>query len=179
MDYIEFFTEAINEYRIQNNLNISQFAERLGVSEQCVSNWLTRHNGPSLELLISVANLLNCSLDYLVGRSQSPEYVPADNGFIFNERLSLLLKNNNLSAFKLAKACGFGDSIFAKFRILPLFFPSRNISMFPSIISSEGRIPYKYFYRYSQTDLQIYVKSSMQPPCTFFVFPINNIVNYE
>ncbi|MFQ7078799.1 MAG: helix-turn-helix domain-containing protein, partial [Christensenellaceae bacterium] len=92
MDYIEFFTEAINEYRIQNNLNISQFAERLGVSEQCVSNWLTRHNGPSLELLISVANLLNCSLDYLVGRSQSPEYVPADNGFIFNERLSLLLK---------------------------------------------------------------------------------------
>lgn len=111
MDYIEFFTEAINEYRIQNNLNISQFAERLGVSEQCVSNWLTRHNGPSLELLISVANLLNCSLDYLVGRSQSPEYVPADNGFIFNERLSLLLKNNNLSAFKLAKACGFGDSI--------------------------------------------------------------------
>lgn len=35
MDYIEFFTEAINEYRIQNNLNISQFAERLGVSEQC------------------------------------------------------------------------------------------------------------------------------------------------
>ena len=32
MDYIEFFTEAINEYRIQNNLNISQFAERLGVS---------------------------------------------------------------------------------------------------------------------------------------------------
>ncbi len=116
MDYIEFFTEAINEYRIQNNLNISQFAERLGVSEQCVSNWLTRHNGPSLELLISVADLLNCSLDYLAGRSQSPEYVPADNGFIFNERLSLLLKNNNLSAFKLAKSCGFGDSVFAKWK---------------------------------------------------------------
>lgn len=48
-----------------------------------------------------------------------------------------------------------------------------------SIISSEDRIPYKYFYRYSQTDLQIYVKSSMQTPCTFFVFPINNVVNHE
>lgn len=116
MNYPASFIDTLMEYRLQNNLNLVQLAERLGITEQCLSRWLLEKSVPSLDYLILVADYLHCSLDYLVGRNDNATYTPAKKQCSFTERLNYLLKKNNLSSYKLATDCGFSDAIFAKWK---------------------------------------------------------------
>jgi len=46
----------------------ADFAEKLGVHEKTVMNWEQGRATPSLEDAVKIADLLKCSIDYLVGR---------------------------------------------------------------------------------------------------------------
>ena len=42
-------------------------AERLGVKRERVSNWECEENNPTLECIVALADILNCSIDELFG----------------------------------------------------------------------------------------------------------------
>lgn len=44
----------------------SQLAERLHISDKAVSKWESNRGDPSIELLCALADMFNCSLDYLI-----------------------------------------------------------------------------------------------------------------
>lgn len=46
-----------------------QFAERLGVSRIAVARYENGSRWPSKDMLLEMANILGCSIDYLLGRS--------------------------------------------------------------------------------------------------------------
>ena len=54
------------EKRIANNLTQSEVALAVGVSQQAVSLWETGAREPSIEVLIKLSELFNCSVDELL-----------------------------------------------------------------------------------------------------------------
>ena len=62
--------ENIKRLRIANGMNQVEFANLLGVSKQCVSNWENDNVLPSIEMLIKIADALKVKTDYLLGREK-------------------------------------------------------------------------------------------------------------
>ncbi|MBQ8358180.1 MAG: helix-turn-helix transcriptional regulator [Clostridia bacterium] len=60
--------ENIRQLRTQQGWNQVEFATRLGVTKQCVSNWENDNVLPSVEMLTRLADLFHVSTDHLLGR---------------------------------------------------------------------------------------------------------------
>lgn len=60
------FGDKIKELRTKNQLTQEQFATRLNVTRQAVSNWENNRNLPDLELLILISSIFHLSLDELI-----------------------------------------------------------------------------------------------------------------
>lgn len=65
---IVLLNEKIKELRVSCGLNQVEFAKKVGVTKQCVSNWENDNVLPSIEMLVKIADLFNVSTDYLLGR---------------------------------------------------------------------------------------------------------------
>lgn len=61
-------SEQIKKYRKENNLTQEQFASKLFVSKQAVSKWETNRSYPDINLLPQIAEMLNISIDELIGK---------------------------------------------------------------------------------------------------------------
>lgn len=112
--HYEHFIDTIKDYIAGNELNLTTFAQILGVRESCVSQWLSGNNKPSLEYVILIADKLNLSCDYLFWLTTNPEFTPAKSRTNFAERLQTLLRDNHLSKNKLAAICGVTSSTVSK-----------------------------------------------------------------
>lgn len=58
----------IDAERARNGLSKENLAEKLGVSRKTLFNWMDKGEIP-LAALIKMADLFECSIDYLLGRS--------------------------------------------------------------------------------------------------------------
>lgn len=61
------FSERIKELRLALGLNQVQFAERINVTKQSVSNWENDNIQPSIDMLIKICVTYSVSSDYLLG----------------------------------------------------------------------------------------------------------------
>jgi len=53
----------------ESGLPRCEFARKLGISYQTLTHYITGHRKPSATNLIKIADGLQCSIDYLLGRS--------------------------------------------------------------------------------------------------------------
>ncbi len=60
------FGEQIRTIRKENGLTQEQFAVKLDVTRQAVSNWENERNLPDIEMLIRISRTFNVSLDRLI-----------------------------------------------------------------------------------------------------------------
>lgn len=60
------FSDQIKQLRQEKGLSQSQFASKLRVSRQAVSNWENDRNLPDLEMLIEISSIFHISLDKLI-----------------------------------------------------------------------------------------------------------------
>ncbi|MDR2090529.1 MAG: helix-turn-helix domain-containing protein [Clostridiales bacterium] len=60
-------SENIKKFRLAINLSQVQFAEKLDVTKQCVSNWENANVQPSVDMLMRIAKYLGVSTDVLLG----------------------------------------------------------------------------------------------------------------
>lgn len=87
--YISNFVDILKDYMFQKDLSRAEFAKNINSYERCISRWLDGTNTPSLEYILrvtvskwilrgqlpkpdvacSLANYFNCSIDYLIGRT--------------------------------------------------------------------------------------------------------------
>lgn len=65
------FGEQIKQLRTEQNLTQEQFAEKLHVTRQAVSNWENNRNLPDLEMLLQMSDTFDVSLDQLIKGGQS------------------------------------------------------------------------------------------------------------
>lgn len=78
---IEGLSERLYSLRMRYGLSQKQVAERLWVSPSIVSAYETGERSPSLEVLLSLSYLYNCSVDYLLGRKslEPGEAIPTND----------------------------------------------------------------------------------------------------
>ena len=60
--------ENIKDLRMQCGLNQVEFAQKMSVTKQCVSNWENDNVLPSIEMLVKMADFFKVSTDLLLGR---------------------------------------------------------------------------------------------------------------
>ncbi|WP_028782866.1 helix-turn-helix domain-containing protein [Thalassobacillus devorans] len=80
--------ERIRFLRIHHNWTQKKLSEKVGESSQVISNWERGYTTPSLQNILALADALDCTTDYLLGRSDQPfdilkkiNDVLADKGF--------------------------------------------------------------------------------------------------
>lgn len=66
------FYERIKELRMSLGINQVQFARKLNVTKQCVSNWENANLQPSIDMLVRIATKFSVSTDYLLGLNDKP-----------------------------------------------------------------------------------------------------------
>lgn len=108
------FADTVREFIILNDMTPTSFARKIGCLERCVARWLNGTNTPSLEYVLLVADFMNCSVDYLFGKSEKPEFTPAVPRAAFPERLVLLMKQTNINKNRLAAISGVTSSTVSK-----------------------------------------------------------------
>lgn len=64
------FAERLKTLRKQAKLTQTQIAEKLNISQQAYASWERGVNKPTQENLVKIAQVLNVSVDYLVGNSE-------------------------------------------------------------------------------------------------------------
>ena len=62
--------ENIKSLRIASGMNQVEFANLMGVTKQCVSNWENDNVLPSIEMLTKIADIFKVKTDYLLGREE-------------------------------------------------------------------------------------------------------------
>lgn len=63
----------IRELREDNDLNQTQVARQLGMSQTGYSKYETGKNDIPTDILIKLARIYNTSIDYLLGETENPE----------------------------------------------------------------------------------------------------------
>ena len=107
------FSDSIKEYLETHSITKKEFAKRANVSARNVCLWINRTNYPNLDSLIKVADFLNCSLDYLLERSDQEKYYPSTKSTTFFIRLNDLIEKEGVHANSIAKICNFKYSNFS------------------------------------------------------------------
>ncbi|WP_334075116.1 helix-turn-helix domain-containing protein [Paenibacillus sp. A14] len=70
----EIFAERFKNLRRLKSISQQDIASSLGVDRTIVSHWERGTRVPSLEIACALADYLDVSLDYLVGRSDDSTY---------------------------------------------------------------------------------------------------------
>ena len=86
-DSLTLFSERLILLRKLQLLSISEFSRNLGISKSMVSKFENNINSPSALVLLKMANYFCVSIDYLLGRSDDPEwskYLPPAEEAFFN-----------------------------------------------------------------------------------------------
>lgn len=63
------FAENLKALRAENAMSQADLAKRLGVTQQCVSEWELNRTEPTLTYLCMMADVFEVSLDALCGRT--------------------------------------------------------------------------------------------------------------
>lgn len=63
------FGDILKKIRQDNNLTQEELAKKIDTSRSNIANYENNKNMPSIEILDKLSKLFNCSLDYLMGKS--------------------------------------------------------------------------------------------------------------
>lgn len=89
--------ENLRKIREKRNKSQLQLSIELEVSQESISKYETGNAFPSKEVLIKMADYLNCSIDYLLGRTNNPN-INKDNISKEDEKIgNLICRYKNLS----------------------------------------------------------------------------------
>lgn len=62
--------KVLKDLRIEKNLTQKELADKLGVTNKSIWAYENDYAVPPIETLIKIADLFNCSVDFLIGREQ-------------------------------------------------------------------------------------------------------------
>ncbi len=107
------FAERLKELMIEYNINQTQLAERINVKVSTISRYLSEQNVPEIEILIRLADCFNCSIDFLVERSEN--YLNSGTSYkecpTFSVQFKKLLSHFKVSKYKLQKEARISKTI--------------------------------------------------------------------
>ena len=117
-----FFGANLKKIRKFHNLTIVNLCAPLGVNKGTISNLENGVKSPSLDMLIELAEYFNVSIDYLIGRSDDPQF----EYYLQKTETILLLDmpEDFISIYKYAKSKGLSQqsiSVQERFQLIKWF----------------------------------------------------------
>ena len=67
----QVFGKRLKELRKEHGCTIEQFADMVGISKSTLGYYENDKRMPDIEILARIANVLNVSADYLIGRTNT------------------------------------------------------------------------------------------------------------
>ena len=64
------FVDRLQDTMQEKGWDIKQLADFLGVSRRTVNSWILKNRTPRIDYLYHIADCLNVTIDYLVGREE-------------------------------------------------------------------------------------------------------------
>ena len=69
----DIFAARLHELRVSQKLTLQNVGDAIGSTRQTIGNLEKMQKSPSLDMIISLADYFDVSIDYLVGRSDIAE----------------------------------------------------------------------------------------------------------
>ncbi|MEG1528560.1 MAG: helix-turn-helix transcriptional regulator [Clostridia bacterium] len=113
------FAERLTELMQEQNLNNSSLEKASGCPNTTISAWLTKNVYPKPFNLIRLSNFFNCSIDYLLGLTDSPIKFPGGSS-TFAQRVTELTKSRGISFYRVYTDCKIPNSYFSRWIKLKL-----------------------------------------------------------
>ena len=93
MKFSSIFRNLLSEHGFTQQ----SIANKLNTTQQTVSRWINGQNEPDLKMLNSLADIFNCSIDYLLGREDDFGVIAGNgNAMTFTKEQNELLSVFNL-----------------------------------------------------------------------------------
>ena len=73
------FWQRFYDLCISNGTKPNPVAKKIGISSGTLTKWKTQNVLPNGETLKKLADYLNCSVDYLLGRTDCPDVITKDS----------------------------------------------------------------------------------------------------
>lgn len=73
-------SERLKKLRKEHNITQQELADRLGFNRATISGYETKDVEPGYDILIQLSNIFNCSIDYLLGKSNERSTVDEIKG---------------------------------------------------------------------------------------------------
>lgn len=83
--------EKIKKLRESRRYSQKEVAEILGLSTSIVSSYEKGERTPSVEVLLHIAGLYNCSVDYLLGRTPQTPFSTISTEGLTQEQINAIL----------------------------------------------------------------------------------------
>lgn len=109
MSYIELFAKRFNELSADSGKSHKELADDLQINLHDIIRWSSGKNNylPSVEKLLIFANYFHCSIDYIIGLTDTDISVSADVQFPhIAGRFKKIVYENGYTFAKLSKATG-------------------------------------------------------------------------
>lgn len=108
------FSERLNELMFDNFIKPNNLANAIDVSERTIYCWKNGKQQIYLNNLIKLCNYLNCSVDYMAGRSDVLEPAYLQLPVKFNVAIRKIMQRKKISSYRLRKFTRFDGSYFAR-----------------------------------------------------------------
>lgn len=104
-----YISEILKMLRVQNNLTQKQLGERLGIGQTTIACYENGTREPHIESLVAYADLFDCTVDFLVGRTDDfgAPIAKSSTPVMTQEELSFLKQFRELDKLSRAKLEGF------------------------------------------------------------------------
>lgn len=79
--------DRILDLRKELNLSQKELAENVGITEASLSRYENNLREPRAEIIIRLADALNCSTDYLLGKTDVKDNIPLPNGKLYKDSI--------------------------------------------------------------------------------------------
>ena len=95
---IKAFSERLKELRLMNDLTQQQVADRLTISRTAVGKWETETAYPDVDKLKTLAEIYNCSVDYLLGLSDNIRILTRNEIAALKNIMAIAAKENIIAS---------------------------------------------------------------------------------
>ncbi|MCL2860890.1 MAG: helix-turn-helix domain-containing protein [Firmicutes bacterium] len=103
MDYLSNFSERFSELILENETTPDMVAATLGVTAATIYRWQKNKIGISLLNIIKIADYFNCSLEFLIGRTDNKIDFTIQPSPPFYERLRQVMLERNITWYRIVK----------------------------------------------------------------------------
>ncbi|MCL2570336.1 MAG: helix-turn-helix domain-containing protein [Firmicutes bacterium] len=107
------FNEVLKDLMIETNTTSQKLAKEIGVSDVTVNRWKSGNiSDLFLSRLVMLGNYFQCTLDYLIGRTDNHKKPSKTSIGNFGESVRAMMKSKGITTYQIRKQTKFGGNHF-------------------------------------------------------------------